>query len=109
NEVTVTAATSDPVADHPAITTRAQPARPAATPTFAERLTVAVASASVQTAAIGTSQPNVNAAAVPDAAEAASPSAAFSPNTANARTSSTIRSLTAIDAASSQAGSMPGP
>ena len=48
-------------------------------------------------------------AAAPDAAEAASPSAAFRPNTASARTSSTIRSLTAMLRDSSQAGSMPGP
>ena len=36
-----------------------QPANPAATPTFAERLSDAAANASAQTAAIGTSQPNV--------------------------------------------------
>ena len=87
----------------------AQPARPAATPTFADRVTVAAASASAHTAVIGTSQPKVTAAAAPDAAEAASPSAAFSANTASARTSSTIRSLTAMLCDSSQAGSMPGP
>ena len=86
-----------------------QPAEPAATPTFGDRVTVAAASASAQTAVIGTSQPNVTAAAAPDAAEAASPSAAFRPNTASARTSSTIRSLTAMLWDSSQAGSMPGP
>ncbi len=87
----------------------AQPDSPAATPTFAEPLSVAAASASAQTAAIGTSQPNVTVAAVPDATEAARPSTALRPNTTDARTSSTIRSLTAIDPASSQAGSTPGP
>ena len=90
-----------------------QPARPAATPTLADRARVAAASASPQIAVIGISQPNVTAAAAPepdsDTAEAASPSAAFSPNTASARTSSTIRSLTAMLRVSSQAGSIPGP
>ena len=86
-----------------------QPARPAAHATFGDRVSVAAASASAQTAVIGTSQPKVTAAAAPDAAEAASPRTAFSPNTASARTSSTIRSLTAMLWDSSQAGSMPGP
>ena len=87
----------------------AQPLRPAATPTFADRDSVAAARASAHVAVIGISQPNVTAAAAPDAAAAASPSTAFRPNTASARTSSTIRSLTAMLRDSSQAGSMPGP
>src|SRR5580700_10443066 len=105
----VIAAVNFPSAAWPARIAIAQPAEPAATPTFGDRVTVAVARARAQTAVIGTSQPNVTAAAAPDAAEAASPSAAFMANTASARTSSTIRSLTAMLWDSSQAGSMPGP
>ena len=86
-----------------------QPPRPAATPTLADRDSVAAARASAHIAVIGTSQPNVTAAAAPDAAAAASPSTAFSANTVSARTSSTIRSLTAMLRDSSQAGSIPGP
>ena len=104
------AAVSRPAAACPASTVITQPAMPAATPTFADRDSVAAASASAHTAVIGTSQPNVTAAAAaPEAAEAARPTAAFSPNTASARTSSTIRSLTAMVCDSSQAGSIPGP
>src|SRR5215475_2414226 len=95
-----------------------QAATPAAAPVFADRATLATASAKAQTAVIGISQPKVTAAAVPspgpdaetaEAAEAASPSTAFTANTASARTRSTIRSLTAMLQDSSQAGSMPGP
>ena len=63
-------------------TVMAQPPRPAATPTLADRDSVAAARASAHTAVIGISQPNVTAAAAPDAAAAASPSTAFRPNTA---------------------------
>ena len=98
-----------PVAARAASTVMTQPASPAATPTLAERASVAAARASAQTAVIGTSQPKVTPAALPTTAEAASPSAASRPNTASARTSSTIRSLTAMLHESSQAGSMPGP
>src|ERR1700728_4608334 len=106
-------AVSRPLAACPASTTIAQPATPTVTPTFADRASVAAASASAQTAVIGISQPKVTAAAVgttaaPTAA-AASPSAALTANTASARASSTIRSLTAMLCDSSQAGSMPGP
>ena len=90
-------------------TVMAQPAIPAATPTFAERATVAAAKASADTVVMGTSQPKVTDAARPDAAEAASPKAALTKKTATARTSSTIRSLTAMLHDSSQAGSIPGP
>ena len=86
-----------------------QPPRPAVTPTLADCARVAAARASAHTAVIGISQPNVTAAAAPDAAAAASPSTAFRPNTASARTSSTIRSLTAMLRDNSQAGSIPGP
>src|ERR1051326_7047273 len=89
--------------------TISQPDMPAAAPLFGDRVAVAPASASAQPAVIGTSQPNVTAAAAPDAAEAASPSTAFRPNTARVRTSSTIRSLTAVLWDSSQAGSTAGP
>src|SRR5690348_5316762 len=86
-----------------------QAATPAAAPTLAERASVAAESARAHTAVIGTSQPNVSATATPDASEASSPRTVFSPNTARARTSSTIRSLTARLQDSSQASSMPGP
>src|SRR4051812_3806610 len=105
----VTAAVSRPAAACPDSTVTTQPATPAATPTCAERVSVATARASAHTAVIGISQPYVTAVAVPDAADAPTPRAAFSPNTARARTSSTIRSLTAMLHDSSQAGSMPGP
>ena len=61
-------AVSRPLAACPASTTIAQPARPTVTPTFADRASVAAASASAQTAVIGTSQPKVTAAAVGTAA-----------------------------------------
>src|SRR6516162_3677669 len=109
NAESVIAAANCPSAVLPAKIAITQPVAPAATPTFGDLVTVAAASASAQTAVIGTSQPNVTAAAAPDAAEAASPSTAFRPNTASARTSSTIRSLIAMLWDSSQAGSIPGP
>ena len=78
---------------------------------MADLAATATARASAQAAVIGSSQPNVSARPrlVPDAALAISPSAAFTANTATARASSTIRSLTAMLQDSSQAGSMPGP
>src|SRR5690348_17584286 len=50
-----------------------------------DRSATATASASAQTAVIGISQPNVSAAAAPDAALATSPSTAFTANTATTR------------------------
>jgi hypothetical protein len=85
-----------------------QLAEPTATPRSRDRDAVAAVAPARRPAVIGTSQPNVTAAAAP-AAEATSPSAAFRPNTASARTSSTIRSLTAMLRDIPQAGSMPGP
>src|ERR1700689_433786 len=86
-----------------------QAASPAATPTFADRVTVATASASIDTAVIGTSHPKVTPTAAPESADATIPSTASRANTASARTSSTIRSLTAVLHDSSHAGSIPGP
>src|SRR5436190_24135371 len=91
-----------------------QAATPAVAPAFADRATVATASAKAQTAVIGMSQPKVTAAAAleterAETAEAASPSTAFTANTANARPRSTIRSLTAMPQDRSQAGSLAGP
>jgi len=47
----------------------AQPPKPAATPTLADRDSVAAASASAHIAVIGISQPKVTAAATPDPAD----------------------------------------
>src|SRR5262249_19056101 len=104
-----TAAVTWPDTERTDSTVIAQAARPAATPAFGERVTVAAASARADTAVIGSSQPKVTAAAAPDAAEAASPRAAFNANTTTTRTSSTIRWLTVMLCDSSQAGSIPGP
>ena len=72
-------------------TVHAHAVSPTDVPTVADLVTVAAASASADTAVIGISHPKVTAAAVPDAAEATSPIAAFSANTTSTRTSSTIR------------------
>src|SRR5580658_4733123 len=105
----VTTAVNWPLATRADKMVMTQPARPAAAPVAADLVTVATARASAHTAVIGTSQPKVTAAAWPETADATRPSTAFSANTASARTSSTIRSLIAMLADSSQAGSMPGP
>src|SRR5580704_17445995 len=103
------AAVNRPFEACPPRISKAQPARPAPTPVLADRATVATASVRQHSAVIGTSQPNVMPTARADAAEAARPSPASRPNTASARTSSTMRSLTAKLRDSSHAGSMPGP
>jgi len=81
-----------------------QAATPAPAPTKADL--AATGAASAPTPGIGSSQPNVSAAAAPDAKLASSPSTAFSPNTAITWVSSTIRSGTAQLDDSSHAGSI---
>ncbi len=80
-----------------------------ATPTLAERASVAPASPSAETVVIGTNQPQVNPTASAATSEAASPRRAFRPKTASPRARSTIRSETTIVRLSSKAGSTPGP
>src|SRR5215475_7965068 len=86
-----------------------QHASPAATPTLADRASVAAANASADIAVIGTSHSNVIPSASPETLDARRPSTLSTTNTASARTSSTMRSLIAMLCDSSQAGSMPGP
>src|SRR4051794_9890676 len=86
-----------------------QPVTAAATPRFAERVSLAAAKASAETAVMGASQPNARPAAALEAAAAAAASAVLTANTASARTSKTIPSPTAMLRASSEAGSTPGP
>src|SRR5580698_5700800 len=105
----VTTVVNRPLADRADKMVMTQPARPAPAPVSADLATVATARASAHTAVIGTSQPKVTSAACPETADASKPSTAFSANTASARVSSTIRSLIAMLADSSQAGSIPGP